>query len=626
MATGYQILSQYPMPKSEGFATNRDKSKDFAEVFTPPHIVDAMLGSVPGLSSATRNIDLCAGHGQFTVRMLRKFSQEDNGFRPSKYLKDKNFFAELQLDSCYKLLWIFGTGINLAIGDALQLAKLPAGWRGIWLYIEGAGVWVNITGIVKAELPINTSANLGMFPYDSDLEGAFVKMVEGLTTWLNLVAKEPKVELDKLVNIPAGRELLKNLVRNVATDVEENWQNVKTPEWVAREMVRCIPDLKLRSKILVLFNVELVEALVKEGVDVRKITFGSDSPLEDAMIQSLYKRAKTLQVGRSLEEMKKALEGKAGQYDVVISNPPYQIMDGGFKASARPIYHEIVMYAIDELKPQYVCMITPSRWMAGGKGLDGYRARMMKDTHIRLVEHYAGASSVFPEVSVSGGVSYFVWDRDYNGLCVFDGEARNLDEFDVIVTNSKAITILRKVLRTHMGAFMDSSVSSSKPYGFREDTEESETGIACWFKQSRGKLFVDPCTIKDSRGDLCKWKVLSPRTIPGADVTKFGIAPIKAIHSTNMFVARPGEGCSESYIVLKSFKTQATADNFRQYVLTKFFRFMLLLRVVSQDVTREKFAWVPDLNDYSNPFSDADLYAHFNLTKKEMEYIESTIK
>jgi type I restriction-modification system DNA methylase subunit len=85
IVTGYGDLSQYPMTKSGGFATDRDKSRDFAEVFTPPHIVDRMLESIPNLSGSTKNLDLCAGHGQFTIRMLRKFFQQDKSFDVLKY-------------------------------------------------------------------------------------------------------------------------------------------------------------------------------------------------------------------------------------------------------------------------------------------------------------------------------------------------------------------------------------------------------------------------------------------------------------------------------------------------------------------------------------------------------------
>jgi hypothetical protein len=612
-------LSKYPIKKEEskGFRKDKDKARDFAEVFTPLHIVDSMIDSIPSYFGR-KTLDLCAGHGQFTIRLLRKFSKV-KGFNVKKYLKERHFFSELQIESCIKLLWIFGTDINLAIGDALKLDKLPPDWRGVWVYIEQAMIWVDITNIVKSELDVSGS-------YDSKFQKKFEEMIEGLRSRLNKIAKEPNMELERLITFPTGRKLLKDWVRKVATEQEENWQNIETPEWIAKEMVQCIPDLKTRSKFLVLFNIELLEALVTEGVPISKIIFGSDSLLEESMIQGLYK-AKTFHIGRSFDDLKKALEEQEGQYDVVLSNPPYQVNDGGHGASARPIYHEIVQHAIDKLGPQYVCMITPSRWMMGGKGLDDYRARMLSDKRLKLIQDFPGTNDVFSSVSIAGGVSYFLWDRDHNGLCEFNGINRDIGEFDVLIRDNTSISILKKVIKTHSSNnYLCSIVSSSKPYGFREDTIEQPAGTPCWFKQSRGLLFVDPQLVKDSRNDLNKWKVLSPRTIPGADVAKMHKSPIEAIHATNMFIAKPGECCSESYLVLNSFNKEKEAIIFRNYVKTRFFRFMLLLRVISQDVTREKFSWVPDLGDYTQPVTDQDLYEHFSLTKKEIAHIESTIK
>jgi hypothetical protein len=624
--TGYRgDLSQYPLEKSEGFATDKNKSRDFAEVFTPPHIVDKMLDAVPNYNGS-KNLDLCAGHGQFTIRLLRKLSQV-KGFDVGKYLKTKNFFAELQLESCYKLLWVFGTGINLAIGNALELKKLPRNWKGIWLYVEKAGIWVDITAIVKSEVQVSLNADIGMFPYEEAEEKSFVTMVEGLGEWLNRKAKESKMELERMINIPAGRELLKDWVRTVATEQEENWQDVKTPEWVAREMVRCIPDLKTRSRFLVLFNVEILEALVKEGVQVSKITFGSDSALEEAMVQVTYKRLKTIRIGKTFDEMKEALKDHAGQYEVVLSNPPYQIMDEGFGASAKPIYHEIVMYVIDHLKPQYVCMITPSRWMAGGKGLDDYRVRMLADKHLRLIQDYPGNTEVFETVSVQGGVSYFLWDQSYTGDCEFNGVSRDIGEFDVVVRDNTSVQILRKVLAKHTGSFCNGLVLPRKPFGlatnFKDWIEGKPGAVKCYCAKKDGfEKWVDSNVVNDPHGVQGKWKVLTaPVTYEGSSFAG-GIRQL----FTKIFIGEKGSVCIETYIVTGSFGTKKEAENYLGYMKTKFYRFLLSLRVISQHMTRECFSWVPDLGNYANPVTDEDLYAHFNLTRNEINHINSTIK
>jgi site-specific DNA-methyltransferase (adenine-specific) len=534
---------------------------------------------------------------------------------------------------------VFGTGVNLAIGNALELKKLPRNWKGIWLYVEKAGIWVDITATVKSEVQVSLGADIGMFPYEEAEEKSFVTMVEGLEEWLNRKAKESKMETEadiaKLISLPAGWAVVKDWVRDVATKVEENWQGVQTPEWVAKEMVQCIPELKNKSRFLVLFNIELLDALVKEGVPVNKITFGSDSALEEAMAVGKYKRLKTIPIGKSFDEMKTALKDHAGQYEVVLSNPPYQIMDEGFGASAKPIYHEIVMYVIDQLKPQYVCMITPSRWMAGGKGLNDYRAKMLADRHIRLIQDFPGEKEVFDSVMIKGGVSFFLWDSSHKGDCEFiDGSgvnvSRNIGEFNILVRDNISIQVLRKILAKHTGKpFCDSKVFPQKPFGLRtffKDWVPSGTpGAVKVYSVNRKIEYAMANDITDTHGILGKYKVCIARARSQGITDAEGLGKPSLV-TGYIFQIGKSEACTETYLVAGAFNTKKETDNYEKYLRTKFYRFCLRLRLISQDINREKFAWVPDLGNYANPVTDEELYEHFGLTQKEQEHINSTIK
>ena len=62
--------------------------------------------------------------------------------------------------------------------------------------------------------------------------------------------------------------------------------------------------------------------------------------------------------------------------------------------------------------------MVPSRWFAGGKGLDEFRDEMLNDKRIKEIHDYPNASDCFNGVDIKGGVNYFHWDNAYNGDCL----------------------------------------------------------------------------------------------------------------------------------------------------------------------------------------------------------------
>ncbi|HWF62361.1 MAG TPA: Eco57I restriction-modification methylase domain-containing protein [Nitrospira sp.] len=181
------------------------------------------------------------------------------------------------------------------------------------------------------------------------------------------------------------------------------------------------------------------------------------------------------------------------KFDVIIGNPPYHLSDGGHGASAIPIYQKFVQQA-KKLNPRYLAMIIPSRWFAGGRGLDDFRNEMLTDTHIRVLHDFLNASDCFPGVEIKGGVCFFLWSRDERGdckVCMQDGdeivsesERPLLEEgSETFIRYNEAISILQRVKRIEEESFV-SIVSANDPYGFDVRVENSYKRIMPKYKHA----------------------------------------------------------------------------------------------------------------------------------------------
>ena len=323
------------------------------------------------------------------------------------------------------------------------------------------------------------------------------------------------------------------------------------------------------------------------------------------------------------------LFGGTMQFDVIIGNPPYQLDDGGYGTSAAPIYQLFVEKALD-LDPRYAVFVTPSRWMAGGKGLDKYRERMLSDKRLRNIVDYPKLYEGFPGVKIRGGISYFLWARDYQGPCqvqtIWDGEptgpaiARYLDAYDILVRRNEAVPILDKV-RAKGEPTLDARVSSQKPFGLRTffhgapDSKRLKDPIKLFGSQRIS--YVERSEIPTNAAWIDKWKVLMTRVqgTSAAIETKFLSKPI---------IAEPGTACTETYLVAGLFDTEAEAMNYAVYLRTRFVRFLVSLRKSTQDAPKHVYSFVPDL-PLDQEWTDAKLYQRYGLTNDEIAFIESQV-
>lgn len=329
------------------------------------------------------------------------------------------------------------------------------------------------------------------------------------------------------------------------------------------------------------------------------------------------------------------------KFDVIIGNPPYQISDGGNGASAIPIYQKFVEQS-KKLKPRFLTMIIPSRWFAGGRGLDQFRNDMLHDTAIRKIYDYPNASDCFPGVEIKGGVCFFLWDRDKKGKCsvtTFRDGKENTAERDLLekgcdtfIRYNEAISILHKVNVQNEQKF-DSIVSANDPFGYDVRVENSYYRIKPDIKNEKfansvkiyyfgwkknGIGFVDNATVRKNRDLIDSCKIFISRAYGAGENFPHQILGIP-------FLAEKESVCTETYLMIGPFENENTAENVLSYISTKFFRFLVMLKKNTQSATPAVYQFVP-MQDFSKPWTDEELYAKYELTQEEIDFIESMIK
>ena len=324
------------------------------------------------------------------------------------------------------------------------------------------------------------------------------------------------------------------------------------------------------------------------------------------------------------------------KFDVIISNPPYQLSDGGGTgSSAMPIYQYFVEQA-KKLNPRYLSMIIPSRWFSGGKGLDDFRDKMLHDNRIKEIHDFCNANDCFPGVAVEGGVCYFLWDKEYHGLCkVFSHNNSQItavsqrplleDGSDVFIRYNEIISVIRKVTLFHEKSF-SSIVSPRNPYAFKSDfTDSVDLSKTCkMLGVEMGKRVYKNVAISSlGRGldELQKYKIFISKADGAAGQIGYPI-PARIIGKAE--IGGPNTACTETFLRVGPFENQQTTENVKTYMETKFFRALVGARK-NKNMTQSTYSFVP-IQDFSKPWTDEELYAKYNLTQEEIDFIESMIK
>ena len=332
------------------------------------------------------------------------------------------------------------------------------------------------------------------------------------------------------------------------------------------------------------------------------------------------------------------------KFDVIIGNPPYQLSDGGGTGdSSKPIYNKFIEQA-KSLKPKYLSMIIPSRWMKGGKGLDDFRNKMINDKKIEYLHDFEIAKTCFPINTIDGGVCYFLWGLNHEGLCKYVYESKdgfkdtsirylNNGITNNVIRDSRQISIVKKAKCNKEQSFSN-IVSTRKPFGISTDLFNSPENYEKFnlqneYYQNSYKIYG----VKGNKGGAKRvvGYVNSSAPTENIDSIKKYKLFFSYAYSTDstippeIIIGRPNEIATETFLMIGPFDNELRAKNCLSYIKTKFFRSLLYFNRIQKNCSKETFNLIP-LVSFLEEWNDKKLYEKFKLTKYEIQYIENNVK
>ena len=250
--------------------------------------------------------------------------------------------------------------------------------------------------------------------------------------------------------------------------------------------------------------------------------------------------------------------------------------------------------------------------------MDEFRQQMLSCGKLTEIVDFPVSKDVFPGVEVKGGICYFVWQETHQGetrVTTKRGEevigpiSRDMSEFDVFVRDPRAVEILKKVQAKSEPSIV-TILTGDTPFGIATNFDGSRSSakagdIAIHFVK-QGKRQVGYLAKKDVKKNthlIDSWKVLVPKA--GSD----GGQKIPDVVLGKPLVVEPGSVCTQTFIAFWT-ESEAAALSLQSYYCSKFLRFLVSLRKITQDALKGTYTWVP-IQNWDETWTDAALYEKY---------------
>jgi site-specific DNA-methyltransferase (adenine-specific) len=303
----------------------------------------------------------------------------------------------------------------------------------------------------------------------------------------------------------------------------------------------------------------------------------------------------TLQKKKVYKALKVDIREDKTVFDAVIGNPPYSTDPSNPTTVA--LYNKFIETYIDE---KMLLFVVPSRWFVGGKGLNEFRAAMLKRKDIVFITHEESSKKWFGNnINIAGGVNYFLKDMDHNGDCLFNGVSYDLSKYDAIIKPKyhKVIDIVSKmksINKLYMGRYFGIETN---------DKRLKVTGkVKCYVSVKKSADRIMYLDKYDFTEENTFWKVIT--TVAG--MPGFGAK----------FIGKPREIHSGSYISFR-VNSEDEAKSLLSYLETPFANNMLSIRKISQHINKDVCKWIP-LVPLDRKWTDDGVYKFLKIKETDL--------
>lgn len=441
----------------------------------------------------------------------------------------------------------------------------------------------------------------------------------------------------------------------------EKLQAYRETHWsaseVSPEIQNQIWDEVLRDNIFVICKTEMAKSITKRTLSGFRQAKVNARYFEDlinkitnqtTLFTSKVVRGQNYWKNNELEENMK--------FSAIVGNPPYQVSQGTENCTvnaglAGAIYPRFIDIAV-KLRPEYVSMITPSRWMTkSGRGIsDVWVDEMLKGNHFRLIHDYLDASECFTGVEIKGGVNYFLYEPKYTGTCHHylhkDGDCVKKDEYldsigmGIVLRDPHASAIIKRVTEVEGEYYLNNSFSSIvSPAAFFSDCLNSilTTSWSGYVKEKDKehpiKYYLNKNMEKCGYGWVAEKDIPKNRDVVGINkiyIPQVGGSGTDQVILGTPFYGEPGSVCSQTYILIgydpkKHNFTKEECYNIISYIKTRFFRYMVSIKKRTHHAEAPVYQFVP-IQEWTKAWSDDALYKKYKLSQEEINYIESMIR